>query len=167
MEVAEILTGEIAAFIETNGTLEAEREVDIVARVGGPLTDLRTEEGMQVAAGQLLAQIDETEPRAQVEVARVAFQQTERALGRARASFENQVVSQEVYDTALSNFESARAQLEQNEIQLSYTRIEAPFAGLIIERAVKFGETITNGQRLFRIPTSIRCCAPSGSPNAT
>ena len=151
VEVVEILPGEISAFIETNGTLEAEREVDIVARAGGPLVALNTEEGVQVKAGELLAQIDELEARAQVEIARVALQDAEIVYNRARASLENAVVSQEVYDTALSALESAKAQLAGNEIQLGYTRITAPFDGLIIQRAVKFGETVTVGQQLFRI----------------
>ncbi len=151
VEVVEILPGEISAFIETNGTLEAEREVDIVARAGGPLVALHTEEGMQVKAGELLAQIDEAEPRAQVEIAKVALQDAELVHNRAKASLENAVVSQEVYDAALSALESARAQLVGNEIQLSYTQITAPFDGLIIQRAVKFGETVTVGQQLFRI----------------
>ncbi len=151
VEVVEILPGEISAFIETNGTLEAEREVDIVARAGGPLVALHTEEGMQVKAGELLAQIDEAEARAQVEIATVALQDAELVHNRAKASLENAVVSQEVYDSALSGLESARAQLVGNEIQLSYTQIAAPFDGLIIQRAVKFGETVTVGQQLFRI----------------
>ena len=151
VEVVEILPGEISAFIETNGTLEAEREVDIVARAGGPLVALHTEEGMQVKAGELLAQIDEAEARAQVEIATVALQDAELVHNRAKASLENAVVSQEVYDSALSGLESARAQLVGNEIQLSYTQITAPFDGLIIQRAVKFGETVTVGQQLFRI----------------
>ncbi len=151
VEVVEVARGEISAFIETNGTLEAEREVDIVARTAGPLVEILTEEGQFVRAGDLLARIDETELRAQVEISRVALSQAEVAYERARASLESQVVSQEVYDTALSNLESARAQLNGNEIQLAYARIEAPFDGLIIERAVKQGETLTNGQRLFRV----------------
>ena len=151
VEVVEILPGPISAFIETNGTLEAEREVDIVARTGGPLVALNTEEGVQVKTGEVLAQIDELEARAQVEIARVALQDAETVYNRAKASFENAVVSQEVYDTALSALESAKAQLTGNEIQLGYTRITAPFDGLIIQRSVKFGETVTAGQQLFRI----------------
>jgi membrane fusion protein (multidrug efflux system) len=151
VEVVEILPGSISAFIETNGTLEAEREVDIVARTGGPLVALNTEEGVQVSAGDLLAQIDEAEARAQVEISRVALQDAEMVYNRAKASLENAVVSQEVYDTALSALESAKAQLAGNEIQLGYTRITAPFDGLIIQRAVKFGETVTAGQQVFRI----------------
>ena len=151
VEVVEILPGPISAFIETNGTLEAEREVDIVARTGGPLVALNTEEGVQVRAGEVLAQIDELEARAQVEISRVALQDAETAYERAKASLENAIVSQEVYDQAFSAFESAKAQLAGNEIQLGYTRITAPFDGLIIQRAVKFGETVTAGQQLFRI----------------
>ena len=151
VEVVEILPGSIAAFIETNGTLEAEREVDIVARTGGPIVGLNTEEGRQVKAGELLAQIDELEARAQVEIARVTLQDAETAYDRAKASLENEIVSREVYDQAFSAFESAKAQLEGNEIQLGYTQIKAPFDGLIIQRAIKFGETVTAGQQLFRI----------------
>ena len=151
VEVVEVARGEISAFIETNGTLEAEREVDIVSRTAGPLVEILTEEGRFVRAGDLLARIDETELRAQVEISRVALSQAEVAYERARASLESQIVSQEVYDTALSTLESARAQLNGNEIQLAYARIEAPFGGLIIERAVKQGEMLTNGQRLFRV----------------
>ena len=151
VEVVEILPGPISAFIETNGTLEAEREVDIVARTGGPLVALDTEEGVQVQAGEVLARIDELEARAQVEISRVALQDAETAYERAKASLENAIVSQEVYDQAFSAFESAKAQLAGNEIQLGYTRITAPFDGLIIQRAVKFGETVTAGQQLFRI----------------
>lgn len=151
VEVAEIVTGSIASFIETNGALEAEREVDVVSRTGGPITEIAVEEGMFVEEGALLARIDETETRAQVEISRVALAQAETAYERARVSFENQIVSQEVYDAARSALDSARAQLDGALIQHDYTRITAPFAGLIIERAVKFGETVTNGQRLFRI----------------
>ena len=100
VEVVEILPGSIAAFIETNGTLEAEREVDIVARTGGPIVGLNTEEGRQVKAGELLAQIDELEARAQVEIARVTLQDAETAYDRAKASLENAIVSREVYDQA-------------------------------------------------------------------
>ncbi len=151
VEVVEILPGDIAAYIETNGTLEAEREVDIVARIGGPLVEILTEEGEMVEAGEALARIDGTEQRAQVEISAVQVRQAEVAYERARASLLNQVISQEVHDSAESALEAATAQLSGNRILLDYTQVRAPFGGLIIERAVKHGETVTNGQRLFRI----------------
>ena len=75
--------------------------------MGGPLVEIATEEGRYVREGDLLARIDDTEPAAQVEIARVALAQAEVAHERARASVENRVVSQEVYDSARSALDSA------------------------------------------------------------
>ena len=51
VEVATVERRDISSFIETNGTLEAENEVDIVARISAPIVELRAEEGMAVAPG--------------------------------------------------------------------------------------------------------------------
>jgi multidrug efflux pump subunit AcrA (membrane-fusion protein) len=47
----------ISQYLETNGTLEAENEVDIVARTTGPVTEINTEEGRLVRTGQIIARI--------------------------------------------------------------------------------------------------------------
>ena len=141
----------ISSFIETNGTLEAENDVDIVARTAGPVVELLVEEGMVVEKGQLLARIDDKELQAQVGVARVALEDARRTHLRAMASFEESVISQEVYDQTLTKLESAEVQLEGNQILLGYSKIEAPFAGTIIERYIKFAENVTPNQSLFRI----------------
>lgn len=151
VEVARPERRSISSFIETNGTLEAENEVDIVARTSGPVVELLVEEGMVVKAGQLLAKIDDKEMRAQVGIAEVALEEAKRTHDRAKASFENDVISQEVYDQALTKLESAEAQLDGNQILLGYTKIAAPFSGIIIERYIKFAENVTPNQRLFRI----------------
>jgi membrane fusion protein (multidrug efflux system) len=137
--------------LETNGTLEAENEVDIVARVAGPIVELATEEGKIVRKGQLLARIDEKEAAAQVEVARVTLADATRAYQRAKAARENEIISEEVYDQALAKMETAAAQLKNSQINLEYTSILAPFDGIIIERNVKFADNITPNQKLFRI----------------
>jgi membrane fusion protein (multidrug efflux system) len=151
VEVARPERRSISSFIETNGKLEAENEVDIVARTSGPVVELLVEEGMVVKAGQLLAKIDDKEMRAQVGIAEVALEEAKRTHDRAKASFENKVISQEVYDQVLTRLESAEAQLEGNQILLGYTKIAAPFSGIIIERYIKFAENVTPNQRLFRI----------------
>jgi membrane fusion protein (multidrug efflux system) len=151
VEVAAVDRRSIAAYIETNGVLEAENEVDIVARIAGPIVELATEEGRQVRKGQLLARIDEAETRAQVEIAEVRLREAERAFERATASRENELISEETYEQVLSEKEAAEAQLTDQRIRLGYTRIEAPFNAIVIERAVKLAENVTVNQRLFRI----------------
>jgi len=151
VEVAQPERRSISSFIETNGTLEAESDVDIVARTAGPVVELLVEEGMVVKKGQLLARIDDEELQSQVGIARVALEEAKRTHERAKASFEESVVSQEVYDQTLTKLESAEAQLEGSQILFGYSKIEAPFAGIIIERYIKFAENVTPNQELFRI----------------
>jgi RND family efflux transporter MFP subunit len=151
VEVAAVARRSISSYLETNGTLEAENEVDIVARVAGPIVELATEEGRIVEKGQLLARIDERETKAQVEVARVALAEATRAHERAQRARESEIISEEVYDQALAKMESAEAQLANAQINLEYTNIAAPFGGIIIERVVKFADNVTPNQKLFRI----------------
>jgi membrane fusion protein (multidrug efflux system) len=141
----------ISAYIETNGVLEAENEVDLVARIAGPIVELAAEEGMLLRKGALLARIDEAEVRAQVDIAEVQARETARAFERAKLSFEEDLISQETFDAALAAKEAAEAQLQDQRIRLGYTRIVAPFDAIVIERVVKHAEHVTANQRLFRI----------------
>ncbi len=151
VEVQPVERRTIASYLETNGAIEAENDVDIVARAAGPVVELAAEEGMFVKKGQLLARIDETELRAQVEIARVKVKDAERNHARAISSHENQLISDEAFEQIVSDRESAEAELVGRNILLDYTRIVAPFSGFIAERAVRLGENITVNQRLFRI----------------
>ena len=151
VEVASVERRSIADYLETNGALEAENEVDVVARTSGPITELNVEEGDFVERGQVLARIDEREARAQLEIAKVNLEETRVAFERAKISRENDIISDEAFDQAQARYESAQAQIASQELELSYTVIEAPFDGLIIERAIKFAEFVNNGTRLFRL----------------
>ncbi len=151
VEVAAVVRRPVSSFLETNGTLEAENEVDIVARTTGPIVELNVEEGMRVEKGQVLAKLDERELRADLEIARVALAEAHRAHERAKASREADLISEEVYDQALARFESAQAQLTRSEVLLAYTSITAPFESVIVERHVKLAESVSPNQQLFRI----------------
>lgn len=151
VEVTAVERQTISSYIETNGTLEAENEVDIVARVSGPIVELAAEEGMTVAEGRLLTRIDASEIRARMEISRVALEETRVAFERARRLAAENLISAEAFETAKANFESAEAEFEGNRIQLAYTEIRAPFRGRIIERYVKFAQNVSPGDRLFRI----------------
>ncbi|MEO1370409.1 MAG: biotin/lipoyl-binding protein, partial [Acidobacteriota bacterium] len=63
VEVATVERGDIAAFFTTQATLEAENEVDVVARVSGPIVELLVEEGDRVRRGQRIARLDDRELR--------------------------------------------------------------------------------------------------------
>jgi len=151
VEVTPVVRRGIASYIETNGTLEADNEVDIVGRAAGPVLELLAEEGDKVASGKLLARLDDTEYRIQLEIARVSRNEMRLAFDRAKRLNEEQLISPEVYEQALSAFESATAQYEGSRIQLDYTEIRAPFGGRIIQRYVDLAEQVNVNTPLFRI----------------
>lgn len=151
VEVTNVERRDMASYIETNGTLEAESEVDIVARSAGPIVELLAEETMAVRKGQLLARLDQEEIASRLEVSRVALQEAETAFERAETLRRANLVSSEEFDQARSRVESARAEFHGNEIQMAYTQIKAPFSGLIVERYVKFAENVAVNQPLFRL----------------
>ena len=141
----------IAQYLETNGALQAENDVDLLARTSGPIVALEVEEGMRVSKGQLLARIDPREIEAQLAISTVNLAEAELVLERARKSFVAELVSQEIYDQAKSRYDVARAQVVSQEVQLSYTEIRAPFDGQIVERHIKLAQTVQNNSPLFRI----------------
>lgn len=151
VEIAAVERRGISSYIETNGTLEAENEVDIVARVAAPVIQLAVEEGMKVAEGQRLARLDDRELRARADISRVNLTEAELAFERAQALRDNQLLSPEEFERALTRLETARAQFESDAIQLGYTEIRAPFAGLIVARYVDLAEQVSPGAALFRI----------------
>ena len=150
VEVVAISRRSVSSFLQTNGSLEAENDVQIVARIQGPIVELVTEEGMRLTKGDVMLKIDETETLAQVEIAKVALKDGTRAHERAKSARDSEIISQEVYDTALARLESAEAQLMNAEINYSYTAVTAPFDGIVVERLVKLAEHVTANQELFR-----------------
>ena len=150
VEVASIERRSVSSFLETNGSLEAENDVEIVARTQGPIVELLAEEGMRLKKGDVMLRIDETELRAQVEIAKVALKDATRAHKRATSARESEIISEEVYDAALTQLESAQAQLMGAEILYDYTEVAAPFDGIVVDRLVKLAENVTANQPLFR-----------------
>jgi membrane fusion protein (multidrug efflux system) len=151
VEVARVTRRAISSYIETNGTLEAEYEVDLVARTAGPVMELNAEEGNAVRKGDVLARLDEQELRAALEIARVGLEESRLAFERARKLQTDRLISPEAFEEARSDFETATAQFDGSRIQLAYTEIRAPFDGLIVRRYVDFAEHVAVNQSLFRL----------------
>jgi membrane fusion protein (multidrug efflux system) len=151
VEVAMVERRSIASYLETNGTLEAENEVDLVARISAPIVELLVEEGMAVRKGQTVARLEDDELRSQLEVLRVALNDATLIYDRAKRLHEAELISVEEYEQAQGGWEAASAQLETVKIQLSYTNITAPFDGLIVARYVDFAEQLSVNTPLYRI----------------
>ena len=176
---------------EALGTVRARTTAAVAPQVMGRLTGVAVSEGSVVAAGALLATIDDTTVRAQLSSAEGAVAEAEAAreevdgaisqaeagkalaektFERFRKLLEGKVVTQQEFDevemrrtVAVKDLERARqkraqvsAKISQAKGQaaaaramLAWTRVTAPFAGVIVEKRADTGSMAIPGIPLF------------------
>jgi membrane fusion protein (multidrug efflux system) len=122
----------------------AYQEATLYAKVAGYLKTLSVDKGDRVAAGQWLAEIevpellaDESQFKAETAVTRTNYQR----MAEARQKAPDLVVPQTV-DDLRGQWEVAQAKLQRTQTLLQYTRITAPFAGIVTARYVDPGAFI-------------------------
>jgi membrane fusion protein (multidrug efflux system) len=158
VEVATATRGEMLARYTGTATLEAEADAEVIARVGGEVVRVLVEEGDSVREGQLLAVLDGRQLRLEEAQARAQLAKAERDYRRQLELHEKGLVSAGAFDGLKFDFENLRAAHDLAELQLSYTEIRAPFAGLVATRHLKVGQNVAQGAKTFRItdPTPLK-----------
>lgn len=126
----------VASSLEIMAQTEGARETEVRARVGGILVHRFYQEGDAVKAGQPLFQIDKAPYEIALADAKARAEQAAREVTRLKGLAEAKAVAQKDYDDALSNSAIAQATLRQAELNLSWTTVTAPVAG-VTGRAVK------------------------------
>jgi RND family efflux transporter MFP subunit len=166
-------------FLEAVGTVRAAQTSQLASQMMGSLVEVRAHEGQRVESGQVLAVIDDAQPRAAVEQAsaaelaaqkQVSATESEYRLAQATQRrylqlYEKQTVSPQEFDVIRARYESAEARrdmalagaaqasaaLAQARTALGYTQIRAPFAGVVTERKVDPGTMATPGMPIFTL----------------
>jgi multidrug efflux system membrane fusion protein len=129
--------------IRAIGNAEASASVAIKARVDGQLVRVHFREGQDVAAGQLLFQIDPRPYEAQLQQAEAALARDRATLDYARTQeqryqelLQQHFISQEMYaqvrtnrGTAEANVHADEAAVQNARLQLEYASIRSPIAG--------------------------------------
>jgi multidrug efflux system membrane fusion protein len=132
--------------IRATGHLGTTTEMKLSFKTGGIVKQLPVKEGMTVSRGELLAGLDLSEVKAQVNQARIGLEKAERDLNRAGNLYRDSVVTLEQYQNARSAFELATAQKEIADFNLRHSEIKAPSNGKIQKILVETNEVIGPGQ---------------------
>ncbi len=134
---------EFANVITLSGSIEPNEQVQIRSEVPGIVRNLAFQEGTTVQKGQLLLRIDDTELQAQLLQAQSREKLAEDNENRARLLLEKEAISQQEYDVAHADFETAKAQSVLIRAQIAKTTVRAPFSGKIGLRSISEGEYLT------------------------
>ena len=150
---------DVPVVMELVGQTAGSLDVEIRARVEGYLEGIHYREGQPVRKGDLLFTIEPktfqsivSQRRADVATAEARQHLADLEVNRLRPLAEEQAVSRQSFDTWLSEQKSARAAvdaakaaLDKALLDLSYTRITAPSAGLADFAKVKPGNLVGRG----------------------
>jgi membrane fusion protein (multidrug efflux system) len=144
VSVAQPRRGIISRQLTLPATVRARDQAVLYAKVAGYLKTIRVDKGDRVKAGQVVAEIEAPElaadyvrQKAEVAVAEVAHRRVSDAQKKAP-----DLVMPQTVDDAKGKLDMAQANLTRTETLLGYTRIIAPFSGIISRRSVDPGAFI-------------------------
>jgi HlyD family secretion protein len=146
------------------GTVEPVTEVEVGTQVSGIIDKLYADYNDVVKAGQLIAEMDKVNLKAELASAEAQlasskseFEYQQKNYARNKILFEKKLISDSDYETSTYNYEKAKAAYEQNQAamvkvnrNLEYATITSPIDGVVINRAVEEGQTVAAG---FETPT--------------
>lgn len=155
-------------FTPSISNIRAYDSVDLVARVQGFLQKCNFQEGQEVKKGQLLYQIEPDQYEAAVSAAEADLAQAKAKQKKADEDFQRYKTLLSKEATAKKNFEAAEsekmqadaevmaanAKLKQAKLNLSYTKIFAPFDGRISFRTYSVGNLV--GPESGKLATVLR-----------
>ena len=111
--------------------IAANQQVDLAFRISGELVKLDLIEGQKVEKGQLLAQLDDRDAKNALMDAEANYDLAAVDFKRKQEIFKRKLISKAEYDTAKATLKSAKAALATARDQLDYTRLTAPFSGIV------------------------------------
>ncbi|GAA3903958.1 efflux RND transporter periplasmic adaptor subunit [Halomonas cibimaris] len=153
----------LQASLRLDGMIEAVQQSTVSAQTAGTVMRLPFDVDDRVAAGELIVQLEDSEQRARrdqaragLEDARASRQDARQRFARMQSLRERNLASQQDFDRARNALAGARARVQRAEAalaeareQLEYTRVKAPYSGILTERHVETGESVTPGQPLL------------------
>lgn len=151
VEVEAVRRDDIAAVYSGTAALEVEAQAEVRAKVGGEIVEILVEEGAAVAAGAVLARVDGERLRLEVERQQANVRRLEQEYKRNLELHERGLVSAGAFEGQTYELEALKAALRLAQLELGYTRIRAPFNGVVSARHVRRGDTVTPNQPVFTV----------------
>jgi membrane fusion protein (multidrug efflux system) len=145
VEAAPVTLGPVRDRFSTVGTLEADKAVTVTGEIDGIIVEVPFREGRRLAAGELIARLDDDQLKAEAQRARALRDQSRSTWERIKSIVDQGAGAPQDLDDAIAALKVAEADLALAETRLGKARITAPFAGLAGKRLVSPGTFMRAG----------------------
>lgn len=152
-----------ARIYRLDGVIEAAQKTTVSAQIGGQVEAILFDIDDYVEKGEVIVRLEDKQPVARLKQAKAELSEADARLkeaqdeyDRVKGVYEKKAVSKKAMDeaeaskkAAQAKLDAAHAGLEQAQEQVEYTRVRAPYAGIVTERHVELGETAQTGKKLI------------------
>jgi RND family efflux transporter MFP subunit len=163
--VAETVTVELPLTLPAQ--LYVEHDAPLYARSGGIIEAIEADLGTRVAAGQVLARLENADQSIALAQARDRYANTKVQVERQRALKTAGVVTQADSERVELEYREAELALQKAQRDYDLTRIVAPFAGVVTGRTARVGRLVAGGDSLFRLTALAPVLAAVRVPEAS
>jgi RND family efflux transporter MFP subunit len=143
---------------EVVGTVRAKLQAVIEAKVSGRIEAFLVAPGQTLQAGDLIAQLDSHEIQARLDQALAMREQATRDLERGRELFAKKITTQADFDAVQAHERVAAGSAKEIETMLGYTKVVAPFDGIVTRKLADVGDLATPGKPIAEMedPSALR-----------
>lgn len=118
------------------GIVIAENRADLSFRVSGKLKELLVKEGEKVVKGQVIARIDQTDFKIELNDKQAGYNKSKASFKRSATLVEPGHISRREFDEIKAAYSTADSLLKAAKQNLIYTELKAPFEGNITKTYV-------------------------------
>lgn len=148
VEAATVTESAVIDPFDAVGTIEAEDAITVVSEMDALVISLPFREGQAIAKGGLIAQLDDTQLRAEEERAKAILEQRKVTYDRIKAITDEGLGAAQTLDDAAAALKVAEADLAVIRARLQKTRIVAPFSGIAGARRMSAGAFVRAGSAI-------------------
>ncbi len=147
------------------GSVEPVHEAAVASKLLARVVEVKVAAGQTVTQGDVLVRLDDADLRSRLEQAESAVHAAQSRADRAKADYDraeslvaSKVVTRAEFDQLTSELKTAQAELRRSQqavgearVLLDYATIRAPLTGVVIDKRVEAGDTVSPGQVLVTL----------------
>ncbi len=131
--------------------IDATHRAQLSFQVGGEVEKLQVRMGQGVEKGEVLATLDPKDLQLALDAAQAQYALAKTQWERAKSLYSKKLISTDSYDQKETQYKAALASFEQAKTDLSYTKIQAPFDGVVSYTYVKPYQVVGEKQEILNL----------------
>ena len=151
VKIIQINQEAVGQSIHASGVFTTEDETYLGFKIGGIIQNIMVKEGDAIKAGQLLATLNLTEIKSQVQQAQIGVEKAERDFKRAGNLYKDSVATLEQFQNSKTALDMARQQISVLKFNQNYAEIRALKSGYVLKKLANDGQVVGPGTPILMV----------------